>query len=286
MFINAQKKLANTMLYHYTTPEGLLGILQEEEVNLHFTKFTALNDKMEGKVLQKRFLDIFERLYHEGKIEKSELEKLEDCVSFEMGRFTYLIDGKVEEFNTEDTFVCSFSKAQDSLPMWNYYVKDGSYQGYNIGFKNPYICSRFSDKRLIYDIFRLSPIIYSERQFEKFLRKHEDIIDWTTEDFRRCLMQIFCNGVLEHKMECFSHEQEVRMIYTASKEKKKDIKYKVKNGVLVPYLELKFDKAAIQEITVGPLIEQDLAVKNLREFLEQRGYPDVDIKVSEIPIRY
>ena len=73
---------------------------------------------------------------------------------------------------------------------------------------------------------------------------------------------------------------------SAAPEEKKDIKYKVKNGVLVPYLELKFDKAAIEEITVGPLIEQDLAVKNLREFLEQRGYSDVDIKVSEIPIRY
>lgn len=286
MFINAQKKLANTMLYHYTTPEGLLGILQENEVKLHFTKFTALNDKMEGKVLQKRFLDIFERLYHEGKIEKGELEKLEDCVSFEMGRFIHLIGEKVEEFNSEDTFVCSFSKAQDSLPMWNYYVKDGSYQGYNIGFKNPYICSRLSDERLIYDVFRLSPIIYSEKQLEESLRKYVDTIDWTREDFWVYFIQILCNGVLEHKMECFSHEQEVRMIYTASKEEKKDIKYKVKNGVLVPYLELKFDKAAIEEITVGPLIEQDLAVKNLREFLEQRGYSDVDIKVSEIPIRY
>lgn len=45
-------------------------------------------------------------------------------------------------------------------------------------------------------------------------------------------------------------------------------------------------RETVQEITVGPLIEQDLAVKNLREFLEQRGYSDVDIKVSEIPIRY
>ena len=286
MFINAQKKLANTMLYHYTTPEGLLGILQEEEVNLHFTKFTALNDKMEGKVLQKRFLDIFERLYHDGKIGKSELEKLEDCIRFDMGSFRYFINGKLVEFNLEDTFVCSFSKAQDSLPMWNYYVKNGSYQGYNIGFKNPYICSRLSDERLIYDVFRLRPIIYSEKQLEEFLRKYVDTIDWTTEDFQRCLMQILCNGVLEHKMECFSHEQEVRMNYTASKEEKKEIKYKVKNGVLVPYLERLFDKATIQEITVGPLIEQDLAVKNLREFLEQRGYSDVDIKVSEIPIRY
>lgn len=60
MFLYQEEDLDNTMLYHYTTPEGLLGILQEDGVKLHFTKFTALNDKMEGKVLQKRFLAICE----------------------------------------------------------------------------------------------------------------------------------------------------------------------------------------------------------------------------------
>ena len=285
MFLYQEKDLDNTMLYHYTTPEGLLGILQKEEVNLHFTKFTALNDKMEGKVLQKRFLAICERLYREKVIDKREIDNLLEYVNFETGIFRCFLDGKWQELNFEDTFVCSFSLQQDSLPMWNYYVKNGGYQGYNIGFRNPYFCCDVPEDDINQNILQICQVLYSDKELEVLVRESQDILKKCGEDLTNLLHDLHY-GVLQHKESCFAHEQEVRLIYTANPKKKKQIKYKVKNGVLVPYIEVKLMRETVQEITVGPLIEQDLAVKNLREFLEQRGYPDVDIKVSEIPIRY
>ncbi len=285
MFLYQEKDLDNTMLYHYTTPEGLLGILQEDGVKLHFTKFTALNDKMEGKVLQKRFLTICERLYSEKVIEKREVNQLLKYVNFETGKFRCFLEGKWQELNFEDTFVCSFSLQQDSLPMWNYYVKNGSYQGYNIGFRNPYFCCDVSEDDILADILQVCEVLYSDKELEVLVRESQDILKKFGEDLTNLLHDLHY-GVLQHKESCFAHEQEVRLIYTANPKKKKQIKYKVKNGVLVPYIEVELLRETVQEITVGPLIEQDLAVKNLREFLEQRGYSDVDIKVSEIPIRY
>ena len=62
--------------------------------------------------------------------------------------------------------------------------------------------------------------------------------------------------------------------------------YRTKNGVLVPYIEIPFFKETVKEITIGPLVERELAVENLKEFLDLRGYKDIDIKVSNVPIRY
>lgn len=76
------------------------------------------------------------------------------------------------------------------------------------------------------------------------------------------------------------------MIYTASDEDEEKIQYRTKNGVLIPYIEIPFFKETVKEITIGPLVERELAVENLKEFLDLRGYKNIDIKVSNVPIRY
>lgn len=130
MFLNSNE-LENKILYHYTTPEGLLGILQSDSVKLRLTKASALNDMMEGKILKERYKSVCTKLYREGKMNKKEYEFLMENTKLDN-------NGELKESEYRKMYICSFSLERDSLPMWNYYVKGGGYQGYNIGFSKSF----------------------------------------------------------------------------------------------------------------------------------------------------
>ena len=98
------------------------------------------------------------------------------------------------------------------------------------------------------------------------------------------------------KNKAFMHEQEYRFILRIPKKGNSPvIDFKTKKGVLVPYINLSLNKYLIKEITIGPLIEQDIAKRTLEFFLQQNGYKirndnNIDegiiISSSEVPIRY
>ena len=281
MFLNS-KELENKILYHYTTPEGLLGILQSDSVKLRLTKASALNDMMEGKILKERYKSVCAKLYQKGKMNRKEYDFLIENVKLDN-------NGELKESEHRKMYVCSFSLEKDSLPMWNYYVKGDGYQGYNIGFRNPFIHCELSDDFLIKRILQMCKVIYSEDILESLLTECVDSVHKSPKSFEEIYGDIypaFSWGALEHKLECFSHEKEVRLIYTASDGDEEKIQYRTKNGVLIPYIEIPFFKETVKEITIGPLVERKLAVENLKEFLDLRGYKDIDIKVSNVPIRY
>lgn len=281
MFLNPNE-LENKILYHYTTPEGLLGILQSDSVKLRLTKASALNDMMEGKILKERYKSVCTKLYREGKMNKKEYEFLMENTKLDN-------NGELKESEYRKMYICSFSLERDSLPMWNYYVKGGGYQGYNIGFQNPFIWCELSDNYLIHRFLRICKVEYSEEILESLLMECIDSVHKSPEYFGEIYGDVYSAlswGALEHKLECFSHEKEIRLIYTASDEDEEKIQYRTKNGVLIPYIEIPFFKETVKEITIGPLVERELAVENLKEFLDLRGYKNIDIKVSNVPIRY
>ena len=63
------------------------------------------------------------------------------------------------------------------------------------------------------------------------------------------------------------------------------LEYFVRKGVLVPYLEVPFNKNAVKSVTMSPIMEHDLAKISLEEFLHKNGYK-AEIKTSKIPIRF
>lgn len=146
-----------------------------------------------------------------------------------------------------------------------------------------------SDNYLIHRFLRICKVEYSEEILESLLMECIDSVHESPEYFGEIYGDVYSAlswGALEHKLECFSHEKEVRLIYTASDEDEEKIQYRTKNGVLIPYIEIPFFKETVKEITIGPLVERELAVENLKEFLDLRGYKNIDIKVSNVPIRY
>lgn len=278
-------------LYHYTSPEGLLGILQKDKIELHFTKYISLNDKKEGMVLGERYIEVCDQLEKDKKIDARLKEHLLSIPHIEFSEVEIKPDIGEQEVDLENMFLCSFSECDDSLPMWNYYVKGGEYEGYCLGFKG------LAEKCIIPDTMRYTDLSLCKIQYdEKILYNH--ILKCVEELKRRILkeekpMEIvngirmyLAKGILLHKQRCFSHEKEIRAIFLAKDEYLDKIDYKTKKGVLVQYIKLEVDKTALKEITIGPLMESELAKKNLEAFLKQYGYNDVEIKVSKAPIRY
>ncbi|MBU5489267.1 DUF2971 domain-containing protein [Butyricicoccus intestinisimiae] len=300
-------------VYHYTSPSGLLGIVDNGEdsknAKLWFTRWDSLNDKNER-------YDIQEVLKEYKELKGDDIrEEFQDAIQelidtevdeWELSAEPVTIDANeriVSEMDSKNVYICSFSTDGDSLPMWNYYSKSSRYEGYALGIdfvkweniENPYgymlnkyqIIYQEEDKRK-----KLDEILLKCEQSLEIFKKRRDPEDVKPEDIERVKRDLslsiaelqFC-----FKDEHFSHEKEVRVILRIPKDK--DIsnglptKYWTGNGYIIPYVEASVPKEAITSVTVGPLLEKELAEKNVKEMMESRGY-SCKVHTSEVPIRF
>ena len=102
------------------------------------------------------------------------------------------------------------------------------------------------------------------------------------------------------KRPCFAIESEFRIViqvpdavlskFVSSSEGKAKYKYRVSNGLLIPYLELDIDLASLTGLTASPTLQSDLAEKSIKSYCEYCGIevsklPD-GIEKSKIPVRF
>lgn len=305
-------------VYHYTSPSGLLGIVDNGEdsknAKLWFTRWDSLNDKSERYDIQ----EVLKEYLKEYKALKGNdiREEFQDAIQelidtevdeWELSARPVMIDANeqtVSEMDSKNVYICSFSTDGDSLPMWNYYSKSSRYEGYALGIDFAkwveYIKSfrsyRLDRSRIIYEKNdkrkKLDEILLKCEQSLENFKKRRDPEDVKPEDIERVKRDLslsiaelqFC-----FKDKHFSHEKEVRVILRIPKDK--DIsnglptKYRTGNGYIIPYVEAPVPKEAITSVRVGPLLEEGLADKNVKEMMESRGC-SCDVYTSEIPIRF
>ena len=65
------------------------------------------------------------------------------------------------------------------------------------------------------------------------------------------------------------------------------IKYRVRNGYIAPYVEIRVPKEALKKIVVGPTNNKMLTVQSIYHFLQINGYDinKIDVVSSKIPYR-
>lgn len=98
------------------------------------------------------------------------------------------------------------------------------------------------------------------------------------------------------KRPCFSVEEEFRIVIQVTKEalmelkKYNKYKYRISNGLLIPYLDLVFDVNSLTGATLSPTINQDLADRSIKDYCE---YCNIDVATlsegiikSRIPVRF
>lgn len=148
-----QQKEARTgapdLLYHYTTQEGLLGIIEKQKI--WASQLQYLNDASEGQIFTKLFLDEFnQRASTVSEDPPSQLRMLAQLMGRSVDRpecqiqcaNKVVLDFGLTAFSwieAQDAFVASFSKQGDLLSQWRAY--SGENGGYSIGFARSYLKS-------------------------------------------------------------------------------------------------------------------------------------------------
>jgi len=298
-------------IYHYTSPQGLYGILGNSTIR--FTDCQFLNDKSEYTHIKKPLYKAFEEVRKDlrNDFETSILEMLNE--DFESDDIK--ISGRGPEltlyFSRKRYYVFCASTAQDSLGMWNYYVKGGNYQGYNIGFGISQLLDCFSTiENPEVDVF-YGQVIYREKDQINLLKdlilkadqeledklRHvvgEEDFSIREQEIKGEVLNYIENYRLFFKDEVFSNEKEYRFIlklpleYTPNAHDPILIGFDVKNGIFTPYCELSISKEkTIDSIILSPMLESELAKQGLNRYLKLKGYNNkITIGQSKVPIRY
>lgn len=275
----------DTLLYHYTSADGLKGIIEKGGLKFWFSNANYLNDTSEGKDV----LDLYRQACDQLRSTKE--------ISHDFYQFAYPIEPKqtmlhkvgdrAYEISDCDMYMCCFSRQADSLPMWNYYVKDSKYQGYNIGI---FIFPFNRDTKI-----ELKDVIYSDelkikiiKEFLLGISQFYGKADQT--DMKNCVEIMQERWQYVFKSHYFEHEKEVRAILKVPKtgSDQYPVKFHVNSGILIPHVEYCFSGIRAQQITIGPLIDGETAKKSIAEYLVSCGYPEMHNRIilSKAPVRY
>lgn len=278
-------------LYHYTSPQGLLGILQSQK--LWATESLYLNDSTE--------------INHGIELAEEIIDEKVLSVTSEVEKSTLLdIKEKINDFLGEVYITC-FSENGDLLSQWKGY---GSYgEGYSVEFepkdllrqkrKFPYV--NIAIKKVIYDTQEqrelldselLFAINYAEEMIKRFPNSEKAIVHTVSSTSAHFIR----NSILRFKNCAFSEEKEWRAIYInnpLSEEGLQTPKFRISNNDIVPYLELDISPSAgkeewclpINTIIAGSKQNFQRSVKSVNLLTRIRGIDPIEVVESNIPLQ-
>ena len=298
-------------VYHYTSTDAFNSILfsNPKYVTLHASRYDCLNDTSEGEVAKEAYAKVCDTLLNEGKINDEQYHFFKSIEIDEYEIFTENIGDTIEAHVQKfDTFVCSFSKDNDSLSMWNYYGKNG---GYNVGFHlceldehcNGLLNTNVEKKEKTCDVVKqVCPVVYEEKEQTEIIYKNlSRIIDRYGKEklsgISGYISMWLRDWSILFKKECFKHENEIRIIVKVPRINSDQkihpslkIKYKHKGAYTVPYVELKFEKNVISGVTFSPMqLPEEQREKQktiMKEMLKSHGFGYMNIDVSDVPVRF
>lgn len=292
-FAKDKTNINTPTIYHYTSPDGVLGILTTHK--LWLSEITYMNDESEITYT----FDLLKNILNENSDNIS--QSFREAIEKRVKKRTQLPSNLFDYVNRDSIFVACFSTKNDELSLWNYYTKTGSMAGYNIGFKVNKLVEKVISQLKVRHHF-----IYGKTICEKCKQKNyikEAIEEYnllyqkmpTTEDKENVLKSFW--GLIHifslfFKKEAFKNENEYRFViteYTDILQKRNrafQINNRIQNGLIIPYIELDFDKGSVSEITISPTIKQISYKAGVESLLHQNEYHQTQVKMSEIPLRY
>jgi hypothetical protein len=305
-----ESNIRDRTIYHYTSPDALIDIISKNEIR--FTDCQFLNDRSEYnhilEPLNEAMTQVKSSLHDTGleqvifnHMETDYQEKHLSVHKNKEGGYDYV------SYPSRYYVFCA-STDSDSLNMWNYYIKNGSYQGYNIGLSVNKIVEQVPQSivdnvlygGVIYDnkekINLLASLIL-ETDSKLFTAKQRPnasaSLVFETEDIFTNLFISLQNYRLFFKNKVFEGEKEYRIAIqlpqTDNDHSPEGIRkgFTSKHGAITPHFDLKFPKDSLKRINLSPMLEHELAIEGLHRLLENNKYNSkFEIKKSAIPIRY
>ncbi len=269
------------ILYHYTSVETLLKILDnsvDNKICFRATHAKFFNDPYEYK-LAVLFL-------------KQSIVKYEKENNIKNGQSSIFNKNSLERLGVAsgDPFMLSLSENSDDLTMWRTYGADG--KGITIGIDREMLDNYSNDKKNTNTI--LLPCQYDKTKIINrltkdwyFLYNKVKFMDGGKKLSMKSLMFIF-NLVafsFSFKRNEYSLEKEWRLCKNEFDETK--VKYREKNGLVIPFIEHYFEKEIIKKIIIGPCVNKKLTKESIEMLLKSRKYnlPQSSITISRVPYR-
>lgn len=287
-------------VFHYTAFRNIESILlnSHNQIILRASQFDCLNDISEGTIVEQCYRLVCDSLKTDGQITEKLYNLLSSIKPSRNEIFIISEKGKIRPYRGEYiTYIASFSKNNDLLPMWNYYSKGDMFEGINLGLDAEKIKSNFPDFFADGKVkISVNAVVYDPKEQKRIIkdflleiiRNYEERFDSSV---RATISMKLTSWKMLFKQEYFSHEQEVRIIINIAN-KYRDImpvRYRTNAGYIIPYIELKIDKKALKSVTLGPFrgteSQLDLQKKTLLQMLSSNQYV-ADVKVSNVPVRY
>ncbi len=286
---NIHQAKETDMLYHYTSPNGLMGII--DTTSLWFSDSDFLNDESESYYFRDLFNDLDETNFIniDNKKRESFARKAWIIAGFHsvsLGYNRMMLD-KTREYR----FVLSLSLDADNISLWNYYTKNPGNVGYCIGFNGHQLLESIgADYRLFH-----GKVIYGKRKQKQLIRKlmtdYWNIYSELKYKYQReyLFSRMEQNIVLYSifmKNSAFACENEYRIaIMTTDAQLLSRRKFREVKGAFVPYLSCSFDKNSIKTIGISPTHKGIFVKKSLQEYSD---FNDINVEIynSEIPLRY
>jgi hypothetical protein len=313
-----QQKPDGGLLYHYTTAEGLKGIVDNDEI--WATSAYYMNDSAEilygYRVLHRAI---------ESWINGKNLPDDSIARGYAESLVRYFGHDALERNIVTPVYLTCFCEEANLLSQWRAY---GSAGGYNIGFRVPM-------EGIVYGITP-EPLVYTARcvkveyDVEKQLRRVRELLDFllpildeqdVTESVRSIdttsplgfsqlqgtIQEMLLEECMGFKDPAFTVEKEWRFIVRSRahlKQSKDDgnhvnlpIHFRTARGQIIPYVKLKPNRAPmpivgdgthmpIENVTCGPGGDRIWAGMAIRALLDGREFRSVRVNHSEIPLMF
>lgn len=291
-------------IYHYTSANGLRGIVGSHELWLSNTAF--VNDTTECKALKSE-----EDLFDEKDFSNPNVKE---------AWFRYL----KSDMNRNTHYIVSFSTTKDFLGQWR------AYGSYSISFET---------NKLAKDNFNLYECVYNKKKIKDWILEKEKAGEWKGDCLaeltkRFAAVNLIYAASLKYKNVNYESEEEVRLItvsnhswepYSNSPEmfkrqypihfrdrsvyktpfpyvkfflsndkqeedepiatEQKETEEQLKRKRLEQEMNQKRELLPIKEIRIGPMVHQKEAELACEILLSEKGYKDVKVILSEIPYR-
>jgi len=180
------------LLYHYTTQEGLLGIVEKKKIWASHLQY--LNDASEGQIFTRllieefnqrattKFEDPLSQIRGLAQLMRSSDDHPESPIQLDNKEVVVFGSAAFSWISSQDAFVASFSEQGDLLSQWRAY--SGETGGFSISFPRPYLKSvgvHFLENRkdsFFDDQDPLVPCRYCDKPEEESLKREiEQIVD-------------------------------------------------------------------------------------------------------------
>lgn len=273
-------------IYHYTSMNGFKGIIDNRR--FWISDFKYLNDSTE--------------MFHTLVLLKKVIERRPKHIS--SNELVHEFESTINE--GINFFVLSFSTSSDNLSLWyNYADNEGVAIGFDLNLIKNMINSPYfgiltpGNKTEISGVALYDTVVYEDVQKENILNQlldyYEKLYDGYDNSFRKPIRTLTTHKLLTcalfFKNQSFFPEQEYRIVLNIHNNIENALLYRINNGLIIPYCEIGItifsnELLPIKELIIGPRNKKDIAKTGFKRYLNSKGYMTLNLKNSEIPLRY